>query len=98
MGRVVACGTLLVEQKFIHGGGKAGHIEDVVVEQCFRGLGIGQAMVELLVSLAQEQRCYKVLLSCRRGAEGFYGAVAFGRSRSRCAEILPLDPGEQRGK
>jgi glucosamine-phosphate N-acetyltransferase len=75
--RVVACGTLLVEQKFIHGGGKAGHVEDLVVEQCFRGLGIGHAMLETLVSLAQEQGCYKVVLSCRRGAEGFYERCGF---------------------
>ena len=31
--KILACGTLLIEQKFIHNGGKVGHIEDIVVDE-----------------------------------------------------------------
>ena len=40
-GKVVGSTTLLIEQKFIHEGGKVGHIEDVVVSKEFEGRGIG---------------------------------------------------------
>ena len=33
--RIVGSGTLLVEQKFIHSCGKAGHIEDIVIAKAF---------------------------------------------------------------
>lgn len=41
-GAVVAAGTLLVERKFIHGCGKVGHIEDVVVSHALRGHSLGR--------------------------------------------------------
>src|SRR3989338_3438432 len=40
-GRVVGAATLLVELKFIRGLGRCGHIEDVVVNEAYRGLSAG---------------------------------------------------------
>src|SRR5574340_1599386 len=40
--KVVGAASIIIEQKFIHGGGKAGHIEDVVVAKEFQGRGIVQ--------------------------------------------------------
>ena len=42
---VIGATTLLIEQKFIHNGGKAGHIEDVVTRKGFEGRGIGSALI-----------------------------------------------------
>ena len=39
--RIVACATLVVEQKFIHSCGNVGHIEDVVVDDAQRGKRLG---------------------------------------------------------
>lgn len=39
--RIVATGTLIVEQKFLRGCGKAGHIEDIVVHDSQRGKKFG---------------------------------------------------------
>ena len=46
---ILAAGTLLLEQKFIHGGALVGHIEDVVVAKKARGLGLGKEIVDHLV-------------------------------------------------
>ncbi|KAF9580171.1 Glucosamine-phosphate N-acetyltransferase-like protein, partial [Lunasporangiospora selenospora] len=39
--RIVATGTLVVEQKFLRSCGKAGHIEDIVVHDSQRGKKFG---------------------------------------------------------
>jgi hypothetical protein len=41
-GRILGTAALIVERKFIHGCGKVGHIEDVVVDEKARGGRIGQ--------------------------------------------------------
>src|SRR5579864_1174603 len=44
-GQVIGATTLLVEQKFIHRGGRVGHIEDVVVRKGHEGKGVGGSVV-----------------------------------------------------
>ena len=40
--KILASGTLLIEDKVIHGISKVGHIEDVVVDCESRGFGLGK--------------------------------------------------------
>lgn len=46
--QIIAAATLLIERKFIHQCGSVGHIEDVVVDQGYRGQRLGQRSVALL--------------------------------------------------
>jgi glucosamine-phosphate N-acetyltransferase len=77
--RVVATGSLLVEQKFIHGGGRVAHIEDVAVHREYQGQKLGRAIIEFLVKRAGQVGCYKVILNCDEAHIGFYGACGFRR-------------------
>ena len=63
--QLVAAGTLFVERKHIHGGGVAGHIEDIVVAPTTRGQGLGQKLVSGLREMGVALGCYKVLLDCK---------------------------------
>lgn len=63
--QLVAHGTLMVENKFIHQGGKSGHVEDIVVDPRIRGGGLGRKLIEGLKALAIERGCYKVVLHCK---------------------------------
>jgi len=76
-GQVVGATTLLVEQKFIHGGGLVGHVEDVVVRKGWEGRGIGGSVVMAAVQMADEFGCYKVILDCKEGLESFYSRLGF---------------------
>lgn len=71
-GKVVASGTLILEYKFIHDCGVAGHIEDVVVDASYRGQQLGKALITRLVSSAEQQGCYKVILDCAENNVSFY--------------------------
>ena len=46
-GLVIGTTTLLVEPKFIFGGGRVGHIEDVAVRAGYQTRGIGFKLVSL---------------------------------------------------
>ena len=76
-GKVVGSTTLLIEQKFIHKGGKVGHIEDVVVSKEFEGRGIGIKLVTSLLEVAKTENCYKTILDCKNELIPFYERIGF---------------------
>lgn len=78
-GRVVGTTTLLVERKFIHGGGLVGHIEDVAVRRGYQGRGVGGSLVKAAVQKAKELGCYKCILDCKDELVEFYERQGFRR-------------------
>jgi glucosamine-phosphate N-acetyltransferase len=76
-GRVVGAVTLLIERKFIHGGGSVGHIEDVAVDRRHQRRGIGTALVEHAIEAARHAGCYKVILDCFDPLVPFYERMGF---------------------
>ncbi len=76
-GEIIGSNTLLIEQKFIHNGGKVGHIEDVVTKSGYEGLGVGRALVAKALAFAAEMKCYKVILDCSEENVQFYRKMGF---------------------
>ncbi|ERN09626.1 glucosamine 6-phosphate N-acetyltransferase [Amborella trichopoda] len=74
---IVATGSVFVEKKFIRNCGKAGHIEDVVVDSRVRGWGLGQMVVNYLSDYARSTGCYKVILDCDVENGQFYEKCGF---------------------
>lgn len=74
---VVGTASLVVEQKFIHKGGKIGHIEDVAVHPEYRHLRVGSALVRHAIEQARKIGCYKVILSCYERLVPFYEHLGF---------------------
>ena len=79
-GKIVGSTTLLIEQKFIHQGGFVGHIEDVVVKKEFEKLGIGMKLVNSLLQVAEERKCYKTILNCEDNLRPFYEKIGFKKA------------------
>jgi glucosamine-phosphate N-acetyltransferase len=75
--RVVGATTLLIEQKFIHDGGKVGHIEDVVVSKEYQGKGMGEKIIRFVLEYAKNQGCYKTILDCDDNVKPFYENLDF---------------------
>ena len=75
-GKIIGSTTLLIEQKFIHDGGKVGHIEDVVVSKEFEGKGIGMKLVISLLEKAKSMNCYKTILDCKDELIPFYERIS----------------------
>jgi glucosamine-phosphate N-acetyltransferase len=82
---IVGSSTIIFEPKFIHGGQTVGHIEDVVVHENFRGAGVAKTIVEHLINLAKEKKCYKVILDCKPEIENLYSKLGFEKKGSQMA-------------
>lgn len=75
--KIVAAGSLFIEYKFIHGLSSVGHIEDIVVDKDYRGLGLGKSIMNHLIKTAKDNNCYKVILNCNKNNIGFYKKCGF---------------------
>ncbi len=75
--RVMGTVSLVVEPKFIHAGGKVGHIEDVAVHPDCRHLKLGTALVRHATDQARKLGCYKVILSCYERLVPFYEGMGY---------------------
>lgn len=75
--RVIGTTSLFVEEKYIQAGGRAGHIEDVVVSPEAQGGGIGRQLVQFAVEQAKKMGCYKVILHCSEQVKPFYESLGF---------------------
>jgi glucosamine-phosphate N-acetyltransferase len=84
--RVVGTVSLLLEQKFIHGGGRVGHIEDVAVHADYQEQGIGTALVRHATEEARRCGCYKVVLCCSELLVPFYARLGY-RAHTRGMRI-----------
>jgi len=76
-GKIVGATTLLIELKFIHGGGLVGHIEDVVVDKNFQGQKIGEKIMKYLLEFAKNRGCYKTILDSTDDVKPFYEKLGF---------------------
>jgi len=76
-GKIIGSTTLFIEQKFIHNGGRVGHIEDVVVSKEYEGRGIGIKLVNSLLEKARVMNCYKTILDCQDELIPFYERIGF---------------------
>jgi glucosamine-phosphate N-acetyltransferase len=83
--KIVGSGTLVLERKFVHGCGSAGHIEDVVISETRRGQSLGKLLVDALMKEAREAGCYKVILNCNEKNIAFYERCGLARREVQMA-------------
>jgi glucosamine-phosphate N-acetyltransferase len=78
-GEIIGSTTLLIEQKFVHNGGRVGHIEDVATRKEYQGIGVGSALIRRSIEFAKRKQCYKVILDCSDKNIPFYEKLGFKR-------------------
>lgn len=77
--KIIASTTLITEQKFIHNCALRGRLEDVVVNNNYRGKHLGKLLVNIILQLARYLHCYKISLDCRDNLIPFYESLGFKR-------------------
>ena len=82
-GRVVGTAAVFLEPKLQRGLGHVGHIEDVVVDEAYRGSSLGRVLIDRVVRYATGEgprKCFKVILDCNEKNTGFYERCGFHRA------------------
>ena len=74
---VIGTTTLLVEPKFIFGGGRVGHIEDVAVRADYQRRGIGFELVKYATEQSVLMRCVRTVLDCSDENIPFYEKIGY---------------------
>ena len=74
---IIGTGTIIYEPKIIHNGKYVGHIEDIVVGEKHRNLGIARSILTELKKHAYVKDCYKVILDCSEENIKFYAKNDF---------------------
>ena len=76
-GLIIGTTTLLVEPKFIFGGGRVAHIEDVAVRAEYQRKGIGFKLVSYATEQAAIMRCVRTVLDCSDENIPFYEKIGY---------------------
>ena len=71
--------TVILEQKFIRGCKKVGHIEDVVVYKDYRGKGLARKLLNYVINYCKKNNCYKIILDCSEEYKNFYEKNGFSK-------------------
>lgn len=71
-GSIIGSGTILIEHKLTYGGCKMGHIENILIDEKYRGSGYGELLVNYLLNICKERKCYRVDLNCNSELKKFY--------------------------
>ena len=69
--------TVILEQKFIRGCKKVGHIEDVVIHKDYRGKGLARKLLNYVTNYCKKNNCYKIILDCSEEYKNFYEKNGF---------------------
>ena len=69
--------SLLIEQKLIHGGGRVGHIEDLIVDKAHQHKGYATKLIQHTISVAKLHQCYKCILNCTDEVKPLYDKNGF---------------------
>lgn len=87
--KLIGCATILIEKKLIHNMGKVSHIEDVIIDNEYKGRGLGKDIVSYATSIAKKNGCYKVILDCSDDNMGFYIKTGYYKKGNHMALYFP---------
>lgn len=74
---IIGSASLVIEKKFIHNCAIRGHLEDVVVNDIYRGNQLGKLIVVTVSLLAEHLGCYKITLECKDKLIKFYESLGY---------------------
>ena len=89
--KIVACGSVFIEDKIIHNLSKCAHIEDIVVDPSYRGLRLGFYVIDKLKKVAMQFNCYKIILDCSEKNVKFYEKCEFERVGVQMAKYISVE-------
>lgn len=78
--KYAAIGTICVLPKLFRGLTFASQIEEIVVDEKFRGKGLGKNLILFLLEVSQSLGCYKASLCCKEELIPFYSKTGMTKA------------------
>ena len=76
--RLVGTFKIMFDHKYSRGGGVVAHLEDVVVDREFpEAEGLGRDLMDLAKSIAETEKCYKIIGNCDAAWLEFFARNGF---------------------
>ena len=86
--RIISTITIIIEDKIIHTMGRVMHIEDVIIDKSYRGQGLGKILLQYANSIAEKEKCYKIILNCNEENTNFYEKCDFIKKNIQMAKYI----------
>lgn len=74
---IIGGGTVFCMEKLHNSDNRMGFIQDVVINEKYRGKGLGKKLVNKLYEVGKANKCYKIILNCNPDVEDFYTKLGF---------------------
>jgi glucosamine-phosphate N-acetyltransferase len=88
---IIATGSVFFEHKLQEGSGRpTAHVSDVIVDERYRGRGLGSAMLDHLKVVAQQHGAFRIMIQCSLALRPFFHANACKDTERQM--MLPIDP------
>ncbi|KAJ8962613.1 hypothetical protein NQ318_001006 [Aromia moschata] len=75
--KIIGAASLITEFKIIHSCGLRARLEDVVVNNTYRGKQLGKLIVLTVSLLSKKLGCYKMSLDCKDSLIPFYKSIGY---------------------
>uniref|UniRef100_A0A336JZN7 Glucosamine 6-phosphate N-acetyltransferase n=1 Tax=Culicoides sonorensis TaxID=179676 RepID=A0A336JZN7_CULSO len=87
--KIIGSATLVLERKFIRNCAIRGQLEDVVVDDTYRGKQLGKLIVVTVSLLAEYLGAYKMTLNCKDKLIPFYRSIGYHdeKGNANCMNI-----------
>jgi glucosamine-phosphate N-acetyltransferase len=93
--KLIGIGVLLVEEKYYrqinNKRGRAGHIEDIIIDKEHRGKKLGHRLLTYIKEQAVEINCYKIQLHCNKECAPFYSKLGFKSTKTSMEIYLSIE-------
>ena len=87
--KLIATGTILIEEKLTYGGCFMGHIENILVAEEYRGNGYGKLIIKKLIEYGEKYGCYRIDLNCESSLNKFYSSLGFNKYQTSMCILFP---------
>jgi glucosamine-phosphate N-acetyltransferase len=86
--KIVSTAKLILEPKLIFNLATLAHVEDVCTLESERKKGYGKMLMNHLIQVAKEAKCYKITLCCNGSLEQFYGSAGFEQRGIQMSQLI----------
>ncbi len=81
--KIVGHVSVIFEHKLLQELRQIAHIEDVIVDNAYRGQKLGKQLIDFIVNYTNRMKCYKVILDCSKTNTPFYEKCGFEKKENQ---------------